>query len=59
MYNYSINTLSFPYTVFKASDYSMTTNFDSCVLSYNLIDQTGTAITSDEIMYFNQFNGEF
>jgi hypothetical protein len=38
LFNYSINTLTFPYTVFKASNYASTANPTYCTLSYKVFN---------------------
>ena len=39
VFNYSIDVLTFPYTVFKASDYASTSNPTYCSLSYQITNQ--------------------
>ena len=44
LFNYLINTLTFPYKVFRASDYVSILNSEYCSLSYNILEKYGTNI---------------
>ena len=59
IFNYSINALTFPYTVFNASKYASTTNPTYCALSYNALTLDGSSINATSFMYFNTMTGTF